>query len=78
MVQVGFVTRDASACVFHHPQRRLRCAVYGDDATTCGPKGSLDWSKSKLGEPYGPAEGARLGPDKHDGKEGRVLNRVAH
>ena len=46
--KLGFSIGDASACVFFHKARGLRCSVHGDDLTTCGPKNELDWFKSEL------------------------------
>ena len=59
-----------------HPDRCLRCAVNGDDFTTCGLKDQLGWFKEQLGKQNELTEGARFGPGKDDVKEGRVLNRV--
>ena len=74
----GFEVGDASACVFVHPDRRLKCSCHGDDLTTCGPKDALDWFKQRLEEKYELKEGARLGPGPDDDKTGRVLNRILH
>ena len=41
--KLGFQQGTASACVFHHKERRLICSVHGDDFTTAGPKVGLDW-----------------------------------
>ena len=71
-----FEVGDASACVFFHKSRNLRCSVHGDDITTVGSKANLDWFKSKLEEFYELKEAARLGPAAEDDKEATVLNRV--
>ena len=39
---LGFEVGDASACVFAHRARGLRCSVHGDDITTTGEKRHLD------------------------------------
>ena len=39
---LGFEVGDASACVFFHRERQLRCSVHGDDLTTVGSKDNLD------------------------------------
>ena len=46
--ELGFEVGDASACVFTHVGKRIRCSVYGDDLSSVGPKSSLDWFKKKL------------------------------
>jgi hypothetical protein len=73
---LGFEIGDASACVFLHKARNLRCSVHGDDLTTCGPKMHLDWFKSELEKFYELTEAHRLGPGPSDDKEARVLNRI--
>ena len=45
---LGFNVGDASACVFYHTERQLRCSVHGDDLTTVGSKTNLDWFKAQL------------------------------
>ena len=45
---LGFKVGDASACVFYHRARQLRCSVHGDDITTVGEKQHLDWFKGEL------------------------------
>jgi hypothetical protein len=62
--------------VFHHDERRIACAVHGDDFTLSGPKQQLDWVESKLREVYELKVGGRLGPGGADSKEACVLNRV--
>ncbi len=76
LVQLGFEVGIASPCVFLHTARGLRCAVYGDDLTTTGPKCELDWFKAALEKHYELKELARLGPGPEDHKEARILNRV--
>ena len=73
---LGFEVGDASACVFFHRQRNLRCSVHGDDLTTVGSKCNLDWSRAELEKLYELKEAARLGPAPGDSKEATVLNRV--
>ena len=73
---LGFTVGDASACVFYHKERELRCSVHGDDITTVGSKASLDWFKTELEKYYELKEAQRLGPGPQDHKEAIVLNRV--
>ena len=60
--ELGFEVGDASACVFTHVGKRIRCSVYGDDLSSVGPKSSLDWFKKQLEEKYELKESGRLGP----------------
>ena len=46
--EMGFEVGSASACVFYHRGRGLRCSVHGDDLTTVGSKKSLDWFRAEL------------------------------
>ena len=73
---LGFEVGDASACVFYHKDRDLRCSVHGDDLTTVGEKRHLDWYRAELEKLYELKESARLGPAVGDDKEATVLNRV--
>ena len=73
---LGFTVGDASACVFFHAERELRCSVHGDDITTVGSKANLDWFRTELEKYYELKEAQRLGPGPHDHKEAVVLNRV--
>jgi hypothetical protein len=73
---MGFSVGDASACVFYHRSRNLRCSVHGDDLTTVGSKANLDWFRRELEKHYELREPHRLGPGRDDDKEALVLNRV--
>ena len=73
---LGFEVGDASACVFFHRERGLRCSVHGNDITTTGKKRHLDWFKTELEKLYELKQLARLGPGVGDDKEATVLNRV--
>ena len=77
MIRLGFRQGSASPCVFYHPERQLRCSVYGDDFTTAGAKADLDWFEKQLEASYELRKGGRLGPGPEDEKEGGILNRVA-
>ena len=74
--ELKFEVGDASACVFYHRAKNLRCSVHGDDITTVGSKTNLDWFKAELEKLYELKEAARIGPADEDDKEATVLNRV--
>ena len=65
----GFNRSKVCGQVFWHPEKRLRCSVYGDDLTTVGPKSSLDWMRAELEKHYEFIEAHRLGPGPEDDKE---------
>ena len=50
--------------------------MHGDDFTSSGPAGALDWLGQSIAEKYEITVEPRLGPGPNDAKEGRVLNRV--
>ncbi len=74
--ELGFEVGDASACVFYHKARGIRCSVHGDDLTAVGEKRHLDWYRQELEKLYELKEAHRLGPGPADDKEATVLNRV--
>lgn len=68
LAELGFVQGLASPCVFCHATRRLICSVHGDDFTTAGPKGQLDWFEAVLEQKYELSKGCRIGPGSEDQK----------
>ena len=73
---LGFQIGNASACVFYHETRGLRCSVHGGDLTTGGLKDQLCWCKRGFEKVYELTGAHRLGPSKGDDKEAQVLNRI--
>ena len=76
VVELGFVQGRSSPCQFRHPPRTLISAVQGDDSTTAGDKGDLDWFEAVLAKHYELTTQPRLGPGPGDAKEGLILKRV--
>ena len=74
--KIGFTQGAASPCCFYHATWDVAVVVHGDDFTALGTdvglnlykKGMTDTSESKIK--------GRLGMEKHDMKEMRVLNRI--
>ena len=66
----------ASPNTFFHKAKGIVCSVHGDDFTSSGPKGSLDWLEGAIAERYEITVGPRLGPGPGDAKEATVLNRI--
>ena len=73
---LGFVQGVSSPCVFRHESRDIVVTVHGDDFTSVGSKLNLDWLESAMQEHYELTIQPRMGPGKHDAKEGLILNRV--
>lgn len=76
LVRHGFSQGNACPNLFVHHEKGICCSVHGDDFTSCGPKDALDWLEETIATEYDISVDPRLGPGKHDAKEGRVLNRI--
>ena len=66
----------ATPCAFHHKEWDIRTVVHGDDFTSLGDGESLQWLLAELQKQYELKLRATLGPDAHDDKDVRILNRV--
>jgi hypothetical protein len=76
MIEIGFVRGRAPPCCFYHRQWDVRCVVLGDDFTSIGEDPDLDRFEHAMKEHYELKVRGRLGPEKGDDKEIRILNRV--
>ena len=76
MQDLGFVRGLASGCIFYHPGRDLRVAVYGDDFTIVGSCQEIDWLETSMEERYAITKRGRLGSSPEDCKELTLLNRI--
>ena len=76
LCKMGFVQGLSSPCCFHHREKQLRCVVHGDDFMFAGPAAALAWAETAMNEQFLMKVVGRLGPDKGDMSELRVLNRV--
>ena len=74
--ELGFRRGMASGCLFFHPSRDLRVAVYGDDFTSVGSCQELDWLEQALEARYAITKRGRLGSGSEDAKELTLLNRI--
>ena len=75
LIANGFIQGKSSPCVFHHPTRKVRCVVHGDDFTFLGCDTELDFCTKMMQDQYEVKVRGRLGPDKHDDKSMTILNR---
>ena len=62
--------------MFYHPDRDIRVVVHGDDMTCLGDEDNLKWLSSELSKKYELKMRGILGPDSHDTKSIRILNRI--
>ena len=75
LISCGFAQGKSSPCVFYHEERGIRLVVHGDDFTFLGNDQALDWCTTIMQEEYDIKLRGRLGPEKHDDKSMRILNR---
>ena len=76
LLKLGFKQGRACPNAFSHLERGITTSVHGDDSTSSGPKGALDWLEKAIVETYEITIGPRLGPGPEDGKGTRALNRT--
>ena len=76
LVSEGFNKGRATPCMFLHAQRDIRVVVHGDDFTILGAAQQLDWFRQRISERFEVKFRGRLGPEDHDEKSIRILNRV--
>ena len=74
--RIGFKRGKASPAVFYSEAAEMVIVVHGDDFTASGPEVQLNWFRSQIQARFDVKFKARLGPDRHDDKIARVLNRV--
>ena len=75
LVELGFKVGKASPCNFVHDKRGLALTVHGDDFTIIGDEMQLQWLGDKMKKRYDLKMDV-LGPDAHQEKEVRILNRI--
>ena len=76
LVKLGFRTGMSSPCIFHHPERGISTVVHGDDFTSLAVEEQLIWLRDSLEQVFLIKDRGILGPEKHNLKEIRWLNRV--
>ena len=52
LISLGFVRGKGFPALFHHPGRKVKTLVHGDDYCSAGPKASLDWMEGELAKQY--------------------------
>ena len=75
LISNGFLQGKSSPCVFHHPMRKVRCVVHGDDFTFLGCDDQLAFCTKMMQDRYEVKVRGRLGPGRNDDKSMTILNR---
>ena len=73
---IGFQPGKTSPCVFYHEPRNIRLVVHGDDFTALGTDPGLNWFRQQMTNRFECKIRGRLGPEKGDDKEIRILHRI--
>ena len=73
---MGFKQGISSPCCFEHEEWGVAVVVHGDDFTALGTDDALDRYKAGLKKTFECKIRGRLGLDKDDLREIRVLNRI--
>ena len=73
---LGFHRGLASASVFFHQGRNIRCVVHGDDFTFQGSRAQLEWIQARMEEVFLCKVEGIMGSGVGELKEARILNRV--
>ena len=76
LMSMGFRRGDASPCCFVHDEKGISLVVHGDDFTALGVDESLNWYETELAKHFELKLRGRLGNDKGDVQEMRILNRI--
>ena len=76
LIDLGFQQGIASPCCFKHEKWGVSVVVHGDDFTALGTDESLDLYEAGLQKAFECKICGRLGTDKKDDKEIRILNRI--
>ena len=76
MTSIGFTKGIGSPCTFYHKSKDLICVVHGDDFTILGWSTQLDWFWKQVQIKFEAKHRGRIGPDRNDEKEMRILNRI--
>ena len=76
LVKIGFVAGRASPCCFYHSAWEVSVVVHGDDFTALGCAKSLDLYENGLKQHFEIKLRGKLGTEKSDDKEIRILNRI--
>ena len=77
LLKMGFTQGIASPCCFHHRDWGVSVVVHGDDFTALWNGRVLSLYEKAMADSFEIKLKGGLGPEEHDLKEMRVLNRVA-
>ncbi len=76
LVKLGFKAGLSSPCIFFHPVREISTVVHGDDFTSLASEDQLIWLRDSLEKVFLIKDRGILGPETHNLKEIRLLNRI--
>ena len=76
LIKMGFIQGVASPCCFFHPIWKVSLVVHGDDFTALGTDASLVKFEQGMQAAFEVKLKGKLGPEKGDEKEMRILNRI--
>jgi hypothetical protein len=76
MIGIGFEQGKSSPCIFRNAKQDIVTVVHGDDFTSLAPEKSLRWLANEFKKKFEIKDRGILGPDPHDLKEIRLLNRI--
>lgn len=76
LISIGFKQGAAPPCVFYHKDRDISTVAHGDDFTFLATESNLLWFRNELKKVFQIDDRGIMGPDDHDVKEIRLLNRI--
>jgi len=75
MTSIGFKTGKYNVSTYHHPGKRLKTLVHGDDFVTTGGRENIQWLKKELEKRF-EIKTTMMGLGPNEVREARLLNRI--
>eukprot|EP00973_Karenia_brevis_P037410 5158835-Karenia_brevis.AAC.1 len=75
LIKNGFTAARSSPCLFTHHGRGIATLIHGDDFVSTAEDENLRWMKKIIEEAF-EISTTIIGPDRHDNKQAKVLNRT--
>ena len=76
MTKWGFIRGASSPCIFRHGSRPIWIVVHGDDFIILAPEEEIGWFRARMNEEYESKLVGMIGPEEHDAKSMKLLNRI--